>query len=118
MSRMITKLPPDMRAGIVAGLTSIISSLPDDAQLDVNISRGLDDVTQPEEQFVQWAPNDTWTITLQVNGGAQERDRSGEMLMDFVRKLAAEDREYALPVDIDLRPPTYKRDLLPDRSRR
>lgn len=87
MSRLVSKLTPEMRTAVVEGLQSIIGNLPDNAQLDVNVSRGYDDVTQPGEDVCQYATNDTWTITMQINGGAQERDRTGEVLMNFVRQI-------------------------------
>lgn len=54
-----------------ADLLEIIKSLPDDAALWFEASRGTHE-DSPLDGFRRLMPNNTMTITIRVNGGAQD----------------------------------------------
>lgn len=41
------------------------------SSVHVAVEHGYDDVTEPDEVFRRTVPNDTFTVTIRINGGAR-----------------------------------------------
>lgn len=66
------------KAELLAGLGMYLDSISIIDSIEMACQVGETDVTQPGSVFREFALNDTATITIKINGGAQRRDeRSG-----------------------------------------
>ena len=44
------------------------------AKIEIDAVVGADEVTAPGDAFINSKPNNTWTYTIKVNGGATDRN--------------------------------------------
>lgn len=71
-------------------LINLLGHLKAGDSIRINVRRGADEVTQPGENIERYEINDTWTFSVEVNGGATDRAEVGFHRF-IAQRLARED---------------------------